>query len=176
MKFRAEYLAFILFSLVLFPGVLGCTAPVFFNEYDVPIPMFGIGLTTINASKYPDATTIDYEFAVMNANNQSLTVLITPSEVLEDYIEAKNITVGPDEKIDVSLKVDLISPPSIGSLQVVGICEDGTESVVGTVNVALTGRGEEKKLDLKYLFILIGGAILVLFIILLILKKKKWGK
>ena len=174
MSTKTPYLLPVLLSLVMVPSALSCTAPVFFNEYHVPVPMFGIGVTTINASAYPRNSTITYDFTVLNANNQSMLVMVTPSENLKAYVEEKNVTFIASEEKAIPLNVNLNGPKTIGKIEVVGICEDGSESVMGTINVFLDAR-DKKPIKTEYWIVGIFVALVLILIVVLLLKRRLKG-
>jgi hypothetical protein len=174
MSLRSNYiLAVILLALV--PSVMGCTTPVFFNEYHVPVPMFGTGLTTINASKHVGESVIDYNFTVLNANNQSMELAIWPSDNLGDFIKENNITIEAGKEITVPLEIDLSGSPIAGKIQAMGTCEDGKSSAVGTINLQIIGSSETER-NLDYLYIVVPVILLGALVAILLLKKKKWKK
>ena len=85
MNFK-RFLVLIL-TVILIPIALSCTSPIFYNQYNVPISIYGGGYLIINASDYPmGLQTIMYPLKIQNLNNEALTVYLDPSPDLFNYI------------------------------------------------------------------------------------------
>jgi hypothetical protein len=130
-----------LIFLVLIPSVNACTTPWIYNEYGVPINIYG-GYLIIEGKNYPSSQpTILYNLTVNNTNNQILTLVLTPSDDFLGYFYGGTFEIGPKELKKISLKVYVDGQSKFGEMEVTGSCKDGFSIVEGSINVRIYGRG-----------------------------------
>jgi len=127
--------------LMLFSVVNACKSPVLYNNYSVPISLYG-GMLEITYSDYaPDAVMVDYTLSVKNTNNQGLTINFTPSSALFNAVFPTSISLGANEQKDVKLQVNVGGTNKYGELYVDGKCADTSPISEGTIYVSVEGRG-----------------------------------
>jgi len=129
--------------LILFSIVSACTTPVVFNNYNVPINLYGGGRLDIKYSWYPlDATVVDYVMSVNNSNNQGLNLDFIPNPSLSGYVSPLTVSVNANEQKNVNLQVNIAGNDKGGQIIVNGKCADNTPISEGTMFVSIDGRGD----------------------------------
>lgn len=133
----------ILIFLLLIPLSLACMSPIVYNEYGVPISLYG-GFLIINGTKYNTTDKIiPYNLTVNNTNNQPLTLTISPTSDLFNYVYQSTITVNASQKANMSLQVYVDGPNKAGTLFVTGQCLNGYGIPEGSITALIYGRGNE---------------------------------
>lgn len=135
----------LLVLFLLLPSLtLSCSNPIVYNEYGVPVSLYGRGYLLINASKYDTSLTfIHYNLTVKNTNNESLTLYLIPSAQLLSYVYGGEITLAPRETRSMNLYVYINGFDKLGEMRVEGYCEDGMPIPEGVMNVYIDGRDIE---------------------------------
>jgi len=135
-------LVFILTSLILASLATACKNPVVYNEYGVPVSIFGGGILSISYEGYPAGdNVVDYVLSIKNTNSQGLNVTFTPSSSLMNYVYGNTVVLNPDEQKQFSLRVNIGGSSQDGGLLVDGTCEDGNSMAQGVIVIYITGRG-----------------------------------
>ena len=131
------------FSLAIIPSVLSCSSPVVYNEYGVPVSLYGGGTLVINGSKYPsNQKMITYNLSVYNPNKyNSITLTLTPNSGLLNYVYGSTVTVPAKWRGSIGLNVYVDGPSKGGELSVSGQCDDGLPIPEGIIYVTVIGRG-----------------------------------
>jgi hypothetical protein len=137
------YLFIILFTLVITPSTLACTTPIVYNEYGVPVSLFGGGMLIINGTKYPtDQKIITYNLTVNNTNKfNSITMTFVPGNDVLNYVYGSSVTVPAKWRAKVGIDVYVDGPSKGGSLYVYGTCDNGQPIPEGVIYVSILGRG-----------------------------------
>jgi RNase P/RNase MRP subunit p29 len=142
MKLRL-FIYIFFFTLATIQSVLACSSPIVYNEYGVPVSLYGGGMLIINASKYPsNQKIITYNMQVKNTNNyNSITLTLTPSSSLLNYVYGSTVTIPPKWKSPIGIDVYIDGPSKGGELYVTGQCDDGLPIPEGVIYVSIIGRG-----------------------------------
>jgi hypothetical protein len=116
---------------------------VIYNEYGVPVSLYGGGSLIINGSKYPsDQKIITYSMEVKNTNNyNSITLTLTPTSSLLNYVYGSTVTVPAKWRENIGLNVYVDGPSKGGEMYVSGHCDDGLPIPEGVIYVTVIGRG-----------------------------------
>ncbi|MDI6826207.1 MAG: PKD domain-containing protein [Candidatus Aenigmarchaeota archaeon] len=116
----------VLLIFLIIPSVIACSSPVVYNEYGVPISLYGNGILTINGSKYDSSISLlQYNLTVSNTNNQSFTINFNSSPDLLNYVFGNTATLDPNEKRKVPIYVYIDGDDKVGEIRVTGQCADG---------------------------------------------------
>jgi hypothetical protein len=119
-----------------------CKTPVVYNNYGVPVSLFGGGELEIKYSDYPpDAVVIDYTMSVKNTNSQGLTLNFIPSPSLSGFVSPTTISLEPNEQKEFNLPVNIAGTDKSGDLYVQGNCADTSPITQGVIYVYIKGRG-----------------------------------
>ena len=143
MKKNFTIVSSILAYLMIVSLVSACTSPTIYNEYGVPVSIYGGGRLTIKYSDYPpEATVVNYIFSIKNNDDQGLNLTITPSPDFLNYVWGSTYTLGANEQREENLLVNIAENDKVGELDVTGICDDGLPVAEGTINLIIDGRGD----------------------------------
>ena len=142
MKLRL-FIFILFFTTAIIPVAMACSNPVVYNEYGVPVSLYGGGFLTINGSKYPsDQTTITYNMSVKNTNNyNSITLTLTPDSSLLNYVYGSTVTIPAKWTGTIGIDVYVDGPSKGGEMYVTGHCDDGLPISEGVIYVSILGRG-----------------------------------
>jgi hypothetical protein len=137
------FMFMLFFSMSLIPSVLSCSSPVVYNEYGVPVSLYGGGELEINGSKYPsNQKIITYNLSVYNTNKyNSITLTLTPTSSLLNYVYGSTVTVPAKWRGSIGLNVYVDGPSKGGELMVSGFCDDDLPIPEGIIYVTVIGRG-----------------------------------
>ena len=127
--------------LLIISLVSACKTPIVYNNYSVPVSLFG-GMLEIKYSDYaPDAVMVDYILSIKNTNNQGLSINFIPSSALFNAVFPTSVTLDANEQKDVLLPVNVGGTNKYGELYVNGNCADTSPIIEGTIYVSVKGRG-----------------------------------
>ncbi len=128
-------------SLIIVSMAAACTSPTVYNQYGVPINIYGGGMLTIWHSDYgPEDTIVDYTFDIKNNDDQPINITFTASPDLFNTVWGSTHTLEAGEQKGGSISVNIGGNSKRGDLYVTGLCEDGLPIPEGVVDLIVYGR------------------------------------
>jgi hypothetical protein len=123
--------------------VYACSSPIVYNEFGVPVSLYGTGHVFINGSKYsPSQSLIYYNFSVKNTNqDEDFTLIFTPSTDLLNYAYGTSKTIPADSTDQMGMFVYIDGVDKIGNVYVTGYCSDSIPVPEGVFSLHIDGRG-----------------------------------
>lgn len=134
-----------IFSVSIFSlnssSVSACSSPIIFNQFGVPVSLFGPnGQIFINGLNYPGEE-IDFNISVKNTNiNEEFSFTLTPSSSLFNYAQPAVVFLQPNEKKNFSIHVWINGNDRAGAMEFKGSCEQTGIQIEGFFNLLINGK------------------------------------
>lgn len=128
-------------SLFLLPIALACTSPLIYNEYGVPINIYGSGILVIKSSDFPEGSSwVKYPLNVSNKNSQELNISLTPDTALALVVKKTSAIIPANSQAIVDLEID-VRKDKAGQVYVTGKCVNGPPFGEGAINLGIDFTG-----------------------------------
>lgn len=133
----------VLAVFLLAPSVMSCSSPIFYNEYGVPISLYGGGFIVINGDNYPpEQLMIDYNITVRNTDDDNgITIYLTPTGLNGYMYVESSYYIPAGQTGNLTLQVYVDGPDKSGTIFVTGACDDSFGMPDGVIVFGINGRG-----------------------------------